>query len=79
MSKLLSLSNSNSKNTSYNANGSKENKNLRERVKKTNFSNGSFNKSKGGEISSGNGSIESNNVNIFRSLPSQSAFMLSSF
>ena len=64
MSKLLSLSNSNSKNTSYNANGSKENKNSREIVKKNNFSNGSFNKSKGGEISSGNGSIESNNANI---------------
>ena len=64
MSKLLSLSNSNSKNTSYNANCSKENKNSREIVKKTNFSNGSFNKSKGGEISSGNGSIESNNANI---------------
>ena len=61
MSKLLSLSNSNSKNNSYNANGSKENKNSREIVKK---SNGSFNKSKGGEISSGNGSIESNNANI---------------
>ena len=64
MSKLLSLSNSNSKNNSYNANGSKENKNSREIVKKNNFSNGSFNKSKGGEISSGNGSIESNNANI---------------
>ena len=64
MSKLLSLSNSNSKNTSYNANGSKESKNSREIVKKNNFSNGSFNKSKGGEISSGNGSIESNNINI---------------
>ena len=60
MSKLLSLSNSNSKNTSYNANGSKENKNSRETIKK---SNKSFNKSKGGEISSGNGSIESNNYN----------------
>ena len=60
MSKLLSLSNSNSKNTSYNANGSKENKNSREIIKKTNKS---FNKSKGGEISSGNGSIESNNYN----------------
>ena len=34
MSKLLSLSNSNSKNNSYNANGSKENKNSREIVKK---------------------------------------------
>ena len=64
MSKLLSLSNSNSKNNSYNANGSKENKNSREIVKKSNFSNRSFNKSKGGEISSGNGSIESNNANI---------------
>ena len=64
MSKLLSLSNSNSKNTSYNANGSKESKNSRDISKKNNFSNGSFNKSKGGEISSGNGSIESNNVNI---------------
>jgi hypothetical protein len=60
MSKLLSLSNSNSKNTSYNANGSKENKNSREIIKKTNKS---FNKSKGGEISSGNGSIESNMSN----------------
>ena len=60
MSKLLSLSNSNSKNTSYNANGSKENKNSREITKKTNKS---VNKSKGGEISSGNGSIESNNNN----------------
>jgi hypothetical protein len=64
MSKLLSLSNSNSKNNSYNANGSKENKNSREILKKKNFSYGSFNKSKGGEISSGNGSIESNNANI---------------
>ena len=64
MSKLLSLSNSNSKNNSYNANGSKENKNSREIVKKSNFNNRSFNKSKGGEISSGNGSIESNNANI---------------
>ena len=62
MSRLLSLSNSNSKNTSYNANASKENsKNLKEISKKNN--NGSFNKSKGGEISSGNGSIESNNPN----------------
>ena len=64
MSKLLSLSDSNSKNNSYNANGSKENKNSREILKKKNFSYGSFNKSKGGEISSGNGSIESNNANI---------------
>ena len=64
MSKLLSLSNSNSKNNSYNANGSKENKNSGEIPKKSNFSNRSFNKSKGGEISSGNGSIESNNANI---------------
>ena len=75
MSRLLSLSNSNSKNTSYNANISKENKdnkenkNPKESNKKNilnnlnNFSNGSFNKSKGGEISSGNGSIESNNPN----------------
>ena len=65
MSKLLSSSNnSNSKNTSYNANGSKENKNSisRDIIKK---SNKSFNKSKGGgEISSGNGSIESNNFNF---------------
>jgi hypothetical protein len=61
MSKLLSLSNSNSKNTSYNANASKENKNSCEIIKKTNKS---FNKSKGGEISSGNGSIESNNYNF---------------
>ena len=64
MSKLLSLSNSNSKNTSYNANRSKDNKNSLEVIKKSNFSHGSFNKSKGGEISSGNGSIESNNANI---------------
>ena len=64
MSKLLSLSNSNSKNNSYNANGSKEKKNSYEVTKKNNFSNGSFNKSKGGEISSGTGSIESNNANI---------------
>ena len=64
MSKLLSLSNSNSKNTSYNANGSKENKNSREIVKKNNCSGGSFNKSKGGEISSGTGSIGSNNANV---------------
>ena len=64
MSKLLSLSNSNSKNNSYNANGSKENKNSREITKKSHFNNRSFNKSKGGEISSGNGSIESNNANI---------------
>ena len=72
MSRLLSLSNSNSKNTSYNANISKENKENKENInpKETNkknnlnnFSNGSFNKSKGGEISSGNGSIESNNPN----------------
>ena len=63
MSKLLSLSNSNSKNNSYNANRSKENKNSLE-IKNNNFSHGSFNKSKGGEISSGNGSIESNNANI---------------
>ena len=65
MSRLLSLSNnSNSKNTSDNANVSKENnkekKNPKEFLKKNN---GSFNKSKGGEISSGNGSIESNNPN----------------
>ena len=65
MSRLLSLSNnSNSKNTSDNANASKENnkekKNPKEFLKKNN---GSFNKSKGGEISSGNGSIESNNPN----------------
>lgn len=64
MSKLLSLSNSNSKNNSYNANGSKESKNSQ---KKNNFSYGSFNKSKGGEISSGTGSIESNNANITNS------------
>ena len=64
MSKLLSLSNSNSKNTSYNANRSKENKNSLDIIKNNNFSHGSFNKSKGGEISSGNGSIESNNANI---------------
>ena len=64
MSKLLSLSNSNSKNNSYNANGSKESKNSQ---KKNNFSHGSFNKSKGGEISSGTGSIESNNANITNS------------
>ena len=58
MSRLLSLSNnSNSKNTSYNANASKENKKSKELNKKNN--NGSFNKSKGGEISSGNGSLES--------------------
>ena len=58
MSRLLSLSNnSNSKNTSDNANISKENKKSKELNKKNN--NGSFNKSKGGEISSGNGSIES--------------------
>ena len=63
MSKLLSLSNSNSKNTSYNAKSSK-NKNSGEIIKKNNFSQGSFNKSKGGEISSGNGSIESNFANI---------------
>ena len=69
MSRLLSLSNSNSKNTSYNANVSKENKenkNPKEANKKNNlnnFSNGSLNKLKGGEISSGNGSIESNNPN----------------
>ena len=69
MSRLLSLSNSNSKNTSYNANVSKENKenkNPKETNKKNNlnnFSNGSLNKLKGGEISSGNGSIESNNPN----------------
>ncbi len=65
MSRLLSLSNnSNSKNTSDNANASKENnkekKNPKEFLKKNN---GSFNKSKGGEISSGNGSIESNKAN----------------
>ena len=64
MSKLLSLSNSNSKNTSYNAKSSKKNKNSGEIAKKNNFSQGSFNKSKGGEISSGNGSIESNFANI---------------
>ena len=64
MSKLLSLSNSNSKNNSYNANRSKENKNSLEIIKNNNFSHGSFNKSKGGEISSGNGSIESNIANI---------------
>ena len=64
MSKLLSLSNSNSKNNSYNANRSKENKNSLEIIKKSNFSHGSFNKSKGAEISSGNGSIESNIANI---------------
>jgi hypothetical protein len=66
MSRLLSLSNnSNSKNTSYNANASKENKKSKELNKKNN--NGSFNKSKGGEISSGNGSLESltqNNIQI---------------
>lgn len=32
MSKLLSLSNSNSKNNSYNANGSKESKNSQKRI-----------------------------------------------
>ena len=62
MSRLLSLSNSNSKNTSYNANnGSKENKSNKDKdtLKKNNLNN----VSKGGEISSGNGSIESNNLN----------------
>ena len=62
MSRLLSLSNSNSKNTSYNDKNSKESKNNKE-TNKINKNNGSFNKSKGGEISSGNGSIESNNMN----------------
>ena len=56
MSRLLSLSNnSNSKNTSDNANISKENKKSKELNKKNN----GLNKSKGGEISSGTGSIES--------------------
>ena len=60
MSNLLSLSNSNSKNTSDNVNASKEHKNPKELLNKFK---GSLNKSKGGEISSGNGSIESNNPN----------------
>ena len=64
MSRLLSLSNnSNSKNTSDNANISKENKKSKELNKKNN----GLNKSKGGEISSGTGSIESitpNNLTI---------------
>ena len=63
MSRLLSLSNSNSKNTSYNANASKENKDNKNPKKSLRKINGSFNKSKGGEISSGNGSLESNNLN----------------
>ena len=63
MSRLLSLSNSNSKNTSYNANASKENKENKNPKKSLKKINGSFNKSKGGEISSGNGSLESNNLN----------------
>ena len=71
MSRLLSLSNSNSKNTSYNANVSKENKNPKEFLKKNN---GSFNKSKGGEISSGNGSIESNNPNNITNNNSNNTF-----
>ena len=63
MSNLLSLSNSNSKNTSYNANASKEHKENKNPKELLNQYKGSFNKSKGGEISIGNGSIESNNPN----------------
>ena len=63
MSRLLSLSNSNSKNTSYNANASKENKDSKNHKDSMIKNNGNLNKTKGGEISSGNGSLESNTLN----------------
>lgn len=66
MSKLLSSSNSNSKNTSNLGNISKENKNSRDCGDKSHPSIGSLSLnrskgSKGGEISSGNGSLGSDN------------------